>query len=126
MKLSRNNVFVRSFIETGLLIEVDQNGRSLDENYDPKDLDDNVVNEIVKSIQTFYGLVAEEAPELLDNGDLERKLGQHLWCTRNADGVLFWQEERWNRHKNILYKKAKEYTPCELYAEDGRVYFWEA
>ena len=105
------NKELTQYFETALWSSLDEEGYSLDDNYDIDDIARASIETAAAELANFFELAAEE----LDVDDSRH--AHDFWLTRNGHGAGFWDRGYLNGEK--LTEMAKTFGPSDLYLGDG-------
>lgn len=84
--ISQLDTFTRDYIVCALWSSTDDNGESLDKDYELED----IVTETLLRMQEDCKKFQEENRELLSKAGDDGQNGQDFWLTRNGHGAGFW------------------------------------
>jgi len=111
--------FVDSYLETAIWASVDENGRSLDRDYDARDFAEEDVRRAVEESNDFI-LANREDLELV--GD-ESMHGHDFWLTRNGHGAGFF-DRGYGEAGDHLTASARAFREVMVYVgDDGALHF---
>lgn len=113
------DTFLSAYLETAVWSSSDDDGNSLDNDYDVDAFTQKAVAEAKKDCKAFldaYGdLMFQASPDFAQHG-------HDFWLTRNGHGAGFW-DRGYGALGDELSKAAKVYGSCDIYVNRKRLHF---
>lgn len=114
-----DEVFLMSYLDAMLWASDDDNGESLDSNYDRKD----VSKEALYIIKNECARFLDEASKYLHNEKEYKAAGHDFFLTRNGYGAGFWDGDWEEPAATDLTKLSKSFrTQTPYVGDDGEIY----
>jgi hypothetical protein len=114
--------FFDAYIEAALWSSTDEEGRPLDDNYGPDDIDQESVDKAILEVNAFIRDAKTDLVDAMDSGVSEARLGHDFWLTREGHGTGFW-DEGLGELGDRLSEATEPYGSGNIYVHDGKVYF---
>lgn len=122
---NRNDEFTKSYMETMLWSEMDDEGNALDSMYGPSDFSMDAMNSIRADCAKFQQQAnLEEVEQLMFMPDsVEEMAGHDFWLTRAGHGAGFWDGD-WDHHDGQrLTELSKTFQEQYIYVgDDGQLH----
>jgi hypothetical protein len=113
------NPFTRAYVECALWSSVDDDGDSLENNYDDANISPETLKQMVEDCESFE---TDAEDELAESGLDDERADHDFWLTRNGHGAGFW-DEGLGKIGQTLTEKAEAYGSFDLYVgDDGMVH----
>lgn len=110
----------RSYLDTLLFSESDDEGSSLDATYGRRNIHPSAIKQAIEDCQSFLESLSPKAKRAV-NGNLERS-GHDLVLTRNHHGAGFWDGDWDDSIQEELTRSAHALGEVYTYVVDGMVY----
>lgn len=118
VKIEWPDRFTQSYIQSALFFSNDEDGVSLDRNYDVRHIAPETIEEMFADASKFQ-------ESNWDDISIDPARAAHdFWLTRNRDGVGFWSHsDFWGDASDGLTESAHDYGEYSLYVgDDGLIH----
>jgi hypothetical protein len=108
---------LEAYIECALWSSTDGNGKPLDS------INNLEISDELHELMTIEARLFEIKNQCYYKDHMtDAQAGHDFWLTRNGHGAGFWDRDLPNGLGDLLTKKAKAFSTCDLYIDDGKLY----